>query len=68
MACTGGKRNAHRILVGKEPLGRSKTRWEDQIKMDYKEIGHKGTDQTDLVQDGDKSLAVVNTVMNICVP
>jgi hypothetical protein len=36
----GKKRNAYRILVGKpegkKPLGRSKFRWENNIKMDFK--------------------------------
>jgi hypothetical protein len=36
-------RNAFNILVGrsegKKPLGRSKRRWEDNIKIDLREIG-----------------------------
>jgi hypothetical protein len=36
-------RNAYRILVGrpegKRPLGRHRRRWEDNIKMDLREIG-----------------------------
>jgi hypothetical protein len=44
MACSmyGEKRNAYKILVrseGKKPLGRSRRRWEDTIKMDLREIG-----------------------------
>jgi hypothetical protein len=39
----GEKRNAYRILVGKpegnRPLGRLRRRWEDNIKMDLREIG-----------------------------
>jgi len=35
-------RNAHRLLVGKSkgkmPLGRPRHRWEDNIKIDLKEI------------------------------
>jgi hypothetical protein len=42
------KRNAYRILVGKpegkRPLGRPKRRWEDNIKMDFGEIGLDGMD------------------------
>jgi hypothetical protein len=34
----GEKRNAYGILVGK-PLGRPGHRWEDNIKMDLREIG-----------------------------
>jgi hypothetical protein len=39
----GGERGVHRVLVGKpegkRPLGRSKHRWEDNIKMDLQEVG-----------------------------
>jgi hypothetical protein len=42
----GEKRNAYRILVGKpegkRPLGRSRHRWEDNNKMDLREIGWGG--------------------------
>jgi hypothetical protein len=42
-ARTGEKRSAYRILVGKpegkSPPGRPRCRWEDNIKMDLREIG-----------------------------
>jgi hypothetical protein len=42
----GGKRNAYRVLVenpiGKRPLGRPRRRWEDNIKIDAREIGWSG--------------------------
>jgi hypothetical protein len=38
VARMGEKRNAYRILVGK-PEGRPRRRWEDNIKIDIKEIG-----------------------------
>jgi hypothetical protein len=42
VARMGPKRNAYRILVGKQegkrPLGRSRHRWKDNIKMDLKDI------------------------------
>jgi hypothetical protein len=38
-----GERGVHRVLVGKPegkwPLGRSKRRWENNIKMDVQEVG-----------------------------
>ena len=38
--CTGDKRGAYRVLVGKpegkRPLGRPRLKWEDYIKMDLK--------------------------------
>jgi hypothetical protein len=64
------KRNAYRILVGKlerkRPLGRH--RWEDNIRMDLREIGWGGMDLIDLAQDRDQWRALVNTVMNLWVP
>jgi hypothetical protein len=51
----GEKRNAFRILVGKpegkRPLGRSRGRCVDIIKIDLREIGWGGMDWFDLVQD-----------------
>jgi hypothetical protein len=42
----GEMRNAYRILVGKpegkRPLGRSRRRWVDNIKMGLREIGWDG--------------------------
>jgi hypothetical protein len=39
----GEWRGVHRVLVGKpegtRPLGRSRLRWEDNIKMDLQEVG-----------------------------
>jgi hypothetical protein len=68
----GEKRNAYRILVGKpggkRPLGRRRRRWEDNIRMDLREIGWGGMDQIDLAQDRNQWKALVNTVMNIWVP
>jgi hypothetical protein len=43
VAHMGETGNSYRILVGKpekrRPLGRPRCRWEDNIKMDTKEIG-----------------------------
>jgi hypothetical protein len=43
VARMGGKRNAYRILVGKPegkiPLGRPRSRWVDNIKIDLRELG-----------------------------
>jgi hypothetical protein len=46
----GERRNAYKILVGKpegkRPLGRTRRRWEDNIRMDLKEnrVGGRGLD------------------------
>ena len=43
MARMGDGRGVHRVLIGKpevkRPLGRSRRRWEDNIKMDLREVG-----------------------------
>ena len=42
MARMGEGRGVHRVLVGKpegkRPLGRPRRRWEDNIKMDLREV------------------------------
>ena len=67
----GERRGVHRILVGKPegktPLGRPRCRWEDNIKMDLREVG-RGGDWMELAQDRDRWRALVNTVMNFRVP
>jgi hypothetical protein len=68
----GERRGVHRVLVGKpegmRPLGRPRLRWEDNIKMDFQEVGCRGRDWIELVQDRDRWRALVNAVMNIRVP
>jgi hypothetical protein len=66
------KWNAYRILVGKpegkRPLGRHRSRWENDIKMDLRETGWDGVDWTDLPRDRDQSYRLTNTVINLRVP
>jgi hypothetical protein len=72
VARMGEKGSAYRILVGKpegkRPLGRLTRRWEDNIKMDLREIGWGGIDWIDLAQDRDHWRVLVNTVINLPVP
>jgi hypothetical protein len=67
----GEEKNSYRILVGKpegkRPLGRPRRRWEDNIKVDLRQIEWGGMDWIDLVPDRDQWRALVNTVMNIWV-
>ena len=67
----GEGRGVHRVLVrtseGKRPLGRPRRRWEDNIKMDLREVGGVG-DWIELARDRDRWRALVNTVMNLRVP
>jgi hypothetical protein len=68
LVCVG----AYNILVGRpegrRPLGRHRLRWEDNIKMDLREIGFGDVDWIRWAQDRDRWRAVVNTVMNLRVP
>jgi hypothetical protein len=50
---------------GKKPLGRPIHRWEDNIRMDLRQIGWSDMDWIDLARDRDQRSAVVNTIMNI---
>jgi len=43
-------------------------RWQDDIKMDFLELGCEGMDWIDLAQDRDRWWALVNGVMNLRVP
>jgi hypothetical protein len=52
----------------KRQLGRPRCRWEDNIKMDLREIEINGANQIRLAQDRAKWWAFVNTVMNLRVP
>jgi len=67
----GEGRVVHRVLVGKpegkRPLGRLRPRWEDNIKMDLREVGGGG-DWMELAQDRDRWRALVNMVMKSRVP
>jgi hypothetical protein len=51
VACIGDGRGAYKVLVvrpdGKSPLGRSRLRWENNIKMDLQEGGLAGMDWID---------------------
>jgi hypothetical protein len=51
----GEVKDVYRILVwgleGKRPLGRPRHRWEDNIKMDLREIGIDGANWIQLTQD-----------------
>jgi hypothetical protein len=72
VARIGEKRNACSIFVGKSkgksPLGRTRRRWVDNIKIDLRETECGGIDWTELAQDRDQWRALVNTEMNLRVP
>jgi hypothetical protein len=68
----GEVRGAYNILVGRpewrRPLGRPRRTWEDNIKMDLREIGFGDVDWIHGAQDSDRWRALVNTVMNLQFP
>jgi len=68
----GGRRGICRVLVvksgGKRPLGRSRRRWDDNIKMDLQEEGCGDMDWIDLAQDRDRWRALANAVMTLWAP
>jgi len=45
---------------GKSPLGRPRRRWEDNVKLDLKEVRCEGMDLIDLAQDRFRWRAFVN--------
>jgi hypothetical protein len=52
----------------KRPLGRSRRRWGDNIKMNLREVGWDGMDWIHLAKNRDQWRALVNTAMNLRVP
>ncbi|KAJ4447381.1 hypothetical protein ANN_09387 [Periplaneta americana] len=62
-------RNTYGVLVkrpeGKRPLGRPRRRWEDNIKMDLREVGYDDRDWINLAQDRDQWRAYVRAAMNL---
>jgi hypothetical protein len=68
----GEGRGVYRVLIGrpesKRSLGRPRRRWEDNVKMDLREIGNDGANWIQLAQDRVKWRACVNMVMNLRVP
>jgi hypothetical protein len=65
----GEGRGVYRVLIGrsgsKRPLGRSRRRWEDNVKVDLREIRIYGVNWIRLTQDRVQLRGFVNTVMNL---
>jgi hypothetical protein len=64
----GEERGVHRVLVEKpeenRPLGKPRIRWEDNIKMNFQEVGGGCGDWMELAQDRNRWRALVCTVKN----
>jgi hypothetical protein len=69
VALMGEGRGVHRVLVGrpegKRPLGKPRRRWEDNIKVELREMGIDGANWIQLTQNRVQWRAFVNTVMNL---
>jgi hypothetical protein len=65
-------RGVYRVLVGrlkgKRPLGRPRHRWEDNIKLDRREMGIDGANWIQLAQGRVQWQAFVNMVMDLWIP
>jgi hypothetical protein len=72
VARMGDGRGVYRVLFGrpegKRPLGRPRRRWDDNIKIDLRQIGIDRTNWIKLAQDSVQWRAFANTVMNLRVP
>jgi hypothetical protein len=67
VARMGEGRGVYRVLFGR-PEGRTRRKWEDNIKMDLREIEIDGANWIWLAQDRIQWWAFVSTVMNLRVP
>jgi hypothetical protein len=57
-----------RKFEGMRPFGIPRHRWEDNIRMDLREIGWEGVNCIHVVQNRDQWQAVVNMAMNLWIP
>ena len=55
-------------LEGKRPLGRSRRRWVNNIKLHLQEVRCGSVDWIGVVQDRNKWWTLVSAVMNFLVP
>jgi len=62
----------YRVLVGKpeekRPLGGPRRRWENNIRMDLREVGCGCVDWIELAQDRERWRALMSAVINLRVP
>jgi hypothetical protein len=66
----GVKKNVYRISMvetWRRLHGEPRRGWDDNIKVDFKEIGWENVDYVRLARSRDQWRAVVNTAMNISV-
>ena len=72
VAHMGEERRVYRVLVGKpggrRSLGKPRSKWVDNIRIDLKEVGCGYMDWIGLAQDRDRWRTLVSVVMNLRVP
>jgi len=72
VARMGESRVVYRVFMdkheGKRPLGTSRLRWENIMKMDLQEVGCECMDWINVARDRDRRRALVNAVMIFLVP
>jgi hypothetical protein len=54
--------------AGHSPLGRSRSRWVDNLRMDLGEVGWGEVDWILLAQDRNRWRALVNSILNLRIP
>jgi hypothetical protein len=69
----GERRSVYKVLVGNLKEGdrlekKNRREWEDNIKMDFHEVGCGSMEWIDLAQNTDRWRVLVNVVMNLRVP
>ena len=69
VARMGEVKGVYRVLVGKpegkRPLGRPRSIWVDNIRIDLQEVGCGYMDWIGVVQDRDRWRTLVSAVMNL---
>jgi len=72
VALIGERRGVYRVLVGKpegkRSLGRSRRRWEDNIKLDLQEMGCESMGWIELAQDRNRWRTLMKTIKNFRLP
>jgi hypothetical protein len=64
----GKVRNVFNIFVQKRSLGGPRRRWEDNTRMDLREVGWEGAHWIHLTQNRNHLWTFVNTAMKLRVP
>jgi hypothetical protein len=68
----GEVKDVYMVLVGKRggktSMRRTRRKWEDNFKMDLREVECGGMDWTELAQGSERWWTLVNAAMNLRIP